>query len=111
MYEINANNGKMCTGVLFSHNNSIYHSRNLDYGFAEALADMTVQLRFMKHGKHTFTIVGQAGFLGAHTGLAPGRFAVNINERAKGSPLRNIWGLFRGKWSVTRLLRYALEYA
>jgi hypothetical protein len=111
MYELNANNGKMCTAVLAKHNNSIIHLRNLDYDFAEMLAGMSVQLNFRKNGKSVWTAVTQAGFLGAHTGIAFGRFALNVNERDKGSMLANLWSFITGKWGVSFLVRHVLETA
>jgi hypothetical protein len=69
----------MCSAVLVRHENYILHARNLDYFFAELLAGMTVQLNFKKNGKSIFTAVTQSGFLGVHTGIAYGKFALNLN--------------------------------
>lgn len=111
MYELNANNGRMCTAILAKQGDQIIHTRNLDYDFAEMLAGISVQLNFRKNGKPIFTMVTQAGFLGAHTGIAFGKFAINVNERDKGSLLDNLWGFLTGKWGVTSLVRHVLETA
>lgn len=99
----------MCTGVLVSKDDYVFHIRNLDYDFAELLAGMTVQLHFKKNGKTLFKAVTQAGFLGVHTGIAYGRFAINLNERDKGSLLGSLWNFLNGKWRVTEIIRYVLE--
>lgn len=109
MYELNANNGKMCTAVLVQHNQSIYHTRNLDYLFADLLTKMSVHLTFKKNGKAIFTAVTVAGFLGAHTGIAFGKFAINLNERDRGSMLTSLWALLRGSWGVNSLIRHVLQ--
>lgn len=99
----------MCTGVLVSYPDHVSHSRNLDYSFAELLAGMTVQLHFKKNGTTLFKAVTQAGFLGVHTGIAYGRFAINLNERDKGSLLASVWSFITGRWRVTEIIRYVLE--
>ncbi len=108
MYELGTHRTKMCTAVLVNRQDYIFHGRNLDYDFAELLAGMTVELNFVKQGKTIFKATTQSGFLGVHTGIAFGKFALNLNERDKGSLLGSFWSFLNGHWRVTALIRHVL---
>jgi hypothetical protein len=69
----------MCTAVLVDKGDHVFHTRNLDYDFAEMLADISVNLRYIKNGKTIFRAATQAGFLGVHTGTVEGKFSINLN--------------------------------
>jgi hypothetical protein len=43
------------------------------------LADISVNLRYIKNGKTIFRAATQAGFLGVHTGTVEGKFSINLN--------------------------------
>jgi len=112
MYELGTySSGTMCSAVLVNRGDYVYHSRNLDYFFAEILAKMTVILNFKKNGVLLFKAVTQAGFTGVHTGVAFDRFTIDLNERDIGKRMSSFWAFFQGHWRVPGLIRHALTTA
>lgn len=112
MYELGTHSsGSMCTAVLVNRGDHAFHSRNLDYLFAQNLAQMTVTLHYRRNGSTIFTAVGQAGFTGVHTGVAFNKFTIDLNERDMGSVLASFWAYLTGHWRVPGLIRHVLTTA
>lgn len=53
--------------------------RNLDYGFQSYLANSTVVLIYQKNGVEIARIAGHAGFVGCHTAMRTGAYAITLN--------------------------------
>ena len=84
MYELGSFN-KFCTSVSVQQNRSEYFlARNLDYGYQEFLIENSIKLIFLKDGSPIFETIGHAGFIGAHSGLRLGGYAITLNERIDG---------------------------
>lgn len=81
------------------------HARNLDW-WAEndSLRRYTVSTKFTGAPAGEFTTVGWPGFVGAFSGIAPGRFAVTLNAVISDEPLQ-------AASPVVFLLRQVLEEA
>jgi predicted choloylglycine hydrolase len=69
-----------CTAFAFETPGGILHARNLDWWTDNsALARYTAVCHFVGGAAGEFTIIGWPGFVGAFSGIAPGRFAVTLN--------------------------------
>ena len=69
-----------CTAFAVDAPGGILHARNLDWWSPDdALARCTAVCRFTGAPAGSFTTIGWPGFLGAFSGIAPGRFAVSLN--------------------------------
>ncbi len=69
-----------CTAFAVATTDGIRHARNLDWWTENsALARYTLVTRFINAPAGEFTTVGWPGFIGAFSGIAPGRFAVTLN--------------------------------
>jgi acid ceramidase len=94
-----------CTAFAVDAGDLILHARNLDWWTENAtLARYTTVCKFIGGPVGEFTTIGWPGFMGAFSGIAPGRFAVTLNavlslERAQPAT------------PVTLLLRSVLEEA
>ena len=92
-----------CTAFAVETPEGPLHARNLDWWTEDrVLADTSLVCRFEGAAAGPFTTVGWPGFLGAFSGVAPGRFAVTLN--AVLSADRPHYGL-----PVVILLRRVLE--
>ena len=101
----------MCSAVLVDRGDYVFHARNLDYSFPELLAQMSVTLHYRKNGTVIFTAITQAGFTGVHTGIAHGKFTIDLNERDQGSLLASFWAYLTGHSRVTGFIRHVLTTA
>jgi hypothetical protein len=69
-----------CTGFAIDAPDGMFHARNLDWPTENsALARYTVICHFEGAPAGRFTTIGWPGFIGAFSGIAPGRFAVTLN--------------------------------
>ena len=70
-----------CTAFAVDTPAGPFHARNLDWWTREGmLVKFTSLIDFSgRDGSHSFTVVGWPDFIGALSGVAPGRFAVNFN--------------------------------
>ncbi len=94
-----------CTAFAIDTENGPLHARNLDWWSpGTALSDQTLIYRFVRNGTHRFSTISWPGFMGALSGIAPGRFTVTLN--AVLSDERPPLAL-----AVTLLLRQVLERA
>tara|TARA_Y200000002_G_scaffold335638_1_gene303293 strand:- start:526 stop:957 length:432 start_codon:yes stop_codon:yes gene_type:complete len=100
-----------CTSIVArSGNGTIWHGRNLDFGFfmgtnasthnwllTQNLRDLLVDVTFMKGGKALYRSVTYAGFVGLLTGSKHGGFSLSVNIRFDSSLDRGIIGWLLGK--------------
>jgi hypothetical protein len=94
-----------CTAFAVDLPEGILHARNLDWWSQNgALARNTLICHFKNAPAGDFTTVGWPGFIGAYSGVAPGRFAVTLNA---------VLSLERAQLAtpITFLLRQVLEEA
>jgi acid ceramidase len=69
-----------CTAFAVDTPEGVLHARNLDWWTQDAaLARHTTVCHFVGGPAGRFTTVGWPGFIGAFSGIAPGRFAVTLN--------------------------------
>jgi acid ceramidase len=69
-----------CTAFAVDTGDEILHARNLDWWTENAaLARHTTVCNFIGGVAGAFTTVGWPGFVGAFSGIAPGRFALTLN--------------------------------
>lgn len=70
-----------CTAFAIEHQDTILHARNMDWvsGPNNLLSRSTRVLDFQKDGKTLFKTVGWFGYLGALSGIKPGKFALTLN--------------------------------
>jgi acid ceramidase len=69
-----------CTAFAVEVDDVILHARNLDWWTENAaLARYTTVCHFVGGPHGEFTTIGWPGFIGAFSGIAPGRFAVTLN--------------------------------
>ncbi|CAH1261441.1 NAAA [Branchiostoma lanceolatum] len=95
-----------CTSIVAQDDKGIiWHGRNLDYGFADFLRNITVMVDFQTKGQcpddrphslltpppphtHTqilYTSTSYLGYVGALTGQRPNKFTVSVDERNQGA--------------------------
>ncbi len=69
-----------CTAFAIDAGGAVLHARNLDWWTENAaLARYTTVSHFIGGPAGHFTTIGWPGFIGAFSGIAPGRFAVTLN--------------------------------
>ncbi len=94
-----------CTAFAIEAPDGILHARNLDWWTENlALTRYTTVCHFVGGRAGDFTTIGWPGFIGAFSGIAPGRFAVSLNAAVSPDPPRLAT-------PVVLLLRTALEKA
>lgn len=94
-----------CTAVAVETPAGPLHARNLDWHAPNDVLKRLTQVTELRRGGETVArTVGWPGFVGAFSGVAPGRFAVTLNAVLSDEPPR--WAP-----SVGLLLRAVLEYA
>ena len=115
LYEVTAFNSsgskvarhKACTSIVAEAlDGTIYHGRNLDYGFmTESLRNLTIVVDFQKAGETVYTGTTYAGFVGLLTGQKPNSFTVTMDERDQGEWWMNaLEALVAGTKGVTSFL-------
>lgn len=76
-----------CTAFAVDTEQGPLHARNLDWWTENRLlADNTMIARFVGAPAGEFVTVGWPGFVGAFSGMAPGRFAITLNAVFSGEP-------------------------
>lgn len=69
-----------CTAFALDSPNGPIHARNLDWMSREGtLEKHSVLIRYLRGGAERFTTVAWPGYIGALSGVAPGRFSVTLN--------------------------------
>ncbi|CAH1799209.1 unnamed protein product [Owenia fusiformis] len=82
VYDITA----FCTSTVAQDSSGhIWHARNLDYGFAESLKNITIMVDFTRGGKVVYSSTTYAGYVGILTGQKPHAFTVSLDERRQGN--------------------------
>lgn len=102
---------RACTGVVAqSSAGEIFHGRNLDYDFEDALAEVALVIDFARDGKTLFTGVTFGPNPTFNTAVRWGSFSVTQNERDRGSILDNFWDmLVLGRPALFARVREAVE--
>ena len=107
--------GNMCSSIVARQpNGQVVHGRNLDWNIPEELRNFVMTIHFQKNGELLFTAGTIIGYVGALTGMKPGKFSVSIDERGLGgSIIGNIFEAMTNKNSLqpTHLLRKTLTEA
>ena len=94
-----------CTAFAIDGAEGVLHARNLDWWTENfALGRMTTLCHFVGGAAGRFTTVGWPGFVGAFSGIAPGRVAVTLNAVLSSEPTQ-------AATPVELLLRTVLEEA
>ena len=77
-----------CTAFAVENEGEIKHARNLDWWTENnLLSDYSKVFIFQKDGKTIFKTIGWVGFIGALSGVKPGKFSVTLNAvLSKDSP-------------------------
>ena len=69
-----------CTAFAVDTSDGPLHSRNLDWwSERRLLSDQSVRVRFIGAPAGDFETIGWPGFIGAFSGVAPGRFGLTLN--------------------------------
>jgi len=69
-----------CTAFAVESHGSVYHARNLDWhSDNDLLSEHSRIFDFQRNGKSIFKTVGWLGFIGALSGIKPGKFALTLN--------------------------------
>ncbi|EDL88611.1 N-acylsphingosine amidohydrolase (acid ceramidase)-like (predicted), isoform CRA_a [Rattus norvegicus] len=75
-----------CTSIVAQDSQGrIYHGRNLDYPFGNALRKLTADVQFVKNGQIVFTATTFVGYVGLWTGQSPHKFTISGDEREQSS--------------------------
>jgi hypothetical protein len=78
-----------CTAFAVDTPEGVLHARNLDWWTeGSALSRFTAVCRFVGAPAGEFTTVGWPGFIGAFSGVAPGRFAITLNAVLSTDPVQ-----------------------
>ncbi|NMM50786.1 C45 family autoproteolytic acyltransferase/hydolase [Marinigracilibium pacificum] len=69
-----------CTAFAVYNNESVLHSRNLDWHTENnLLSQYSKVFDFQRNGKTVFKTIGWTGFIGALSGIKPDRFSLTLN--------------------------------
>ena len=106
LYELTAfghrASSKACTSIVAETvAGTIFHGRNLDYGFTADLRKSTIVANFQQNGVTLYTGTTFAGYVGLLTGQKPNQFTLSLDERDKGEIWENILAaLITGKHGI-----------
>jgi len=102
---------KACTGIIAqSSSGEIFHGRNLDYDFKDAIGPITIVVDFARNNRTLFTAVSFGPTPAFNTAVRHGSFSITQNERDTGSILTNIWDiLVKGRTATFATIRNAVE--
>eukprot|EP00057_Strongylocentrotus_purpuratus_P006364 XP_011660838.1 PREDICTED: N-acylethanolamine-hydrolyzing acid amidase [Strongylocentrotus purpuratus] len=82
---------RACTSIVAQDaNGTIWHGRNLDYNFTDAMRNISAIIDFKSQGKTVYTTTSFVGQVGVFTGMKPYKFTISLNERDKGKAIENI---------------------
>ena len=109
IYEITA----FCTSTIVrTASGKIIHGRNVDFPLSPYIANLTTQVSFYRGENLLYKSDLTVGTLGTAAGIRPGKFAISLNEREKGSLLTNFREYFYEKSLPSLyLVRKVLENA
>lgn len=69
-----------CTAFAVSNGQTVLHGRNLDWHTENnLLGKHTLIFNFQREGKTLFKTIGWPGFVGALSGISPGKFSLTLN--------------------------------
>ncbi|MEM9070799.1 MAG: C45 family autoproteolytic acyltransferase/hydrolase, partial [Myxococcota bacterium] len=69
-----------CTAFAVDVDGAVLHARNLDWHSPDNVLERhTAIVEYVRGDRLSYGVVGWPGFLGAYSGVAPGRFAVTLN--------------------------------
>ena len=97
---------KVCTSIVAEAlNGTIYHGRNMDYAFTDALRNLTVVIDYQQGGKTVYTGTTFVGMVGMLSAQKPYGYTITLDERDQGGWWMNlIEALTDGTGGVTSLL-------
>ncbi|KAL5487315.1 hypothetical protein EMCRGX_G019904 [Ephydatia muelleri] len=97
---------KACTSIVAEAlNGTIYHGRNMDYDFTDALRNLTVVIDYQQGGKTLYTGTTFVGMVGMLSAQRPYGYTITLDERDQGDWWMNlIESLVEGTGGVTSLL-------
>jgi len=103
---------RMCTGIVAQGaDGQIYHGRNMDYSFVDALGKATLVVDFARKNVTQFTAVTLGPNPGFNTVVRHGGFSASHNERDEGSILANVWDVaVLGRPVTFSRMRWAAEH-
>jgi len=80
LYEVST----ACTSIVaMDDQNRIWHSRNLDWTFANySLTNVTVAIDFQQGGKTVYQGISWGGYAGLLTGMRGGSYSISIDQRS-----------------------------
>ena len=99
--------GFACSAAAISaEDGTVFHARNLDWcSSGNLLAEASIVLDYRRGGKTVYKVVGWPGYLGALSGMAPGKFSITLNSVHSGDT-----GTMRDT-SISLLIKEVLENA
>jgi len=97
---------KMCTTIVAwsAKDERIIHGHNLDFFCSEQFRNLSIDYSFTKNGSVAYRCTGILGTVGFEHCMAPGKFAISINERDVGHLWENIEDIIEKRSEVTYLL-------
>jgi len=109
LYEISA----WCTSTIVrTASGKIIHGRNLDFPFERFIANLSAKVSVYRGSQYLYDADFVLGVLTIHAGIKPGKFAISINEREKGSIFENLREyLYEDSIGAPYLVRKILENA
>ena len=69
-----------CTSAAIVTKDGLFHLRNMDWDI-KVLRRLTCQIDFTRNGRHIYSSVGWAGFVGTYTSLSTSNFCLSLNYR------------------------------
>jgi N-acylethanolamine-hydrolysing acid amidase len=101
-----------CTSIVVPGPDGVpRHIRTMDWGM-DLLADLTIEIEFVKGGKTLYIATTWAGYVGILTGIKPSNFSVSVNFRVTGDSMwTNIKKAATACWPIGFLLREVFESA
>ncbi|KAG8454270.1 hypothetical protein GDO86_000785 [Hymenochirus boettgeri] len=75
-----------CTSIVAEdENGKVFMGRNMDFLFQKELAEIVVDVDFLKNGTIAYTATTFIGYIGILTGQSPHKFAISANSREQDS--------------------------
>jgi len=94
---------KMCTTIVAwsEKQHRIIHGHNLDFSFSKELRNIAIDYSFTKNGSVVYKCASLLGTVTFEHCMAPGKFAISINERDDGSLRTNIADILKKRNEVS----------
>jgi len=98
---------KMCTTIVAwsEKQQRIIHGHNFDFSFAGEFRNITINYSFTKNGSVVYKCSGLLGTVNFEHCMAPGRFAISINERNAGYLRTNIEDILKQRCEAVYSVR------